>query len=295
MLLSQIEYFQAIVEMHSFTKAADQCHVSQSAVSQQLKALEEELGTALLERHNRTFSITPAGEIFYHKTKQWMQQLKGICQDTRQTGKEKAILKIGYLSCYGGNEFQNAAAEFARRYPNVKINIVNGNHEELYQALRNDEADIILSDQRRAFNEDYVNLELVRSRTFIQISSANPLSKQTSIEMKDLKDTPCIIVSSKQENERDYYQNTVGFQGEILFADSLMEARILTAANKGVMPIEGIHPSEYYDQSVKMLPLMKHGRQIFRRYFAFWSKENSGYYVEEFADMLKRQFTSETD
>jgi len=62
MLFRQMEYFQAVVEKHSFSEAAEICHVSQSAISQQIARLEDELGVKLLERHNRTFRVTPAGE-----------------------------------------------------------------------------------------------------------------------------------------------------------------------------------------------------------------------------------------
>ena len=61
MLLKQIQYFHAIVEKKSFTEAAEACFISQSAISQQMKALEHELGIQLLIRHNRTFTLTPAG------------------------------------------------------------------------------------------------------------------------------------------------------------------------------------------------------------------------------------------
>lgn len=64
MLFRQMEYLQAVVECGSFYAAAEKCHVSQSAISQQIKKLEDELGVQLLDRHNRTFSLTNAGDIF---------------------------------------------------------------------------------------------------------------------------------------------------------------------------------------------------------------------------------------
>ena len=67
-MLRQIRYFQAVVRCHSFSEAAEECHISQSAISQQVKALENELGFALLERKNRSFALTPAGEHFYRKS-----------------------------------------------------------------------------------------------------------------------------------------------------------------------------------------------------------------------------------
>lgn len=62
MLFRQIEYFQAVIETGNFYQAAEKCNVSQSAISQQIKKLEQELGVKLLDRHNRPFSLTPAGE-----------------------------------------------------------------------------------------------------------------------------------------------------------------------------------------------------------------------------------------
>lgn len=61
MLLKQIRYFVAVVETASFTEAAEKCFISQSAISQQIKSLETELGTELIHRENRSFSLTQAG------------------------------------------------------------------------------------------------------------------------------------------------------------------------------------------------------------------------------------------
>ena len=68
MLLRQIKYFVTVVDCNSFTEAAEQLFISQSAISQQIQALERELGFPLLERKNRTFALTPAGEYVYQKS-----------------------------------------------------------------------------------------------------------------------------------------------------------------------------------------------------------------------------------
>ena len=67
-MLNSVRYFQAVVRLGSFTEAAEECHISQSAVSQQIKSLEQELGFQLIERVNRKFTLTPAGEYFYKKS-----------------------------------------------------------------------------------------------------------------------------------------------------------------------------------------------------------------------------------
>ena len=62
MLMRQMNYFVRVVECNSFTEAAEQCYISQSAISQQIRALETELGIKLIIRENRKFHQTPAGD-----------------------------------------------------------------------------------------------------------------------------------------------------------------------------------------------------------------------------------------
>ena len=293
MLLKQIEYFLSVVENGSFSEAAELCHISQSAVSQQIKSLEAELGVELLSRHNRTFSLTPAGELFYRKCTVIMADLEQLKREVGDLGHgEKFILRIGYLKCYGGLEFQDATALFAERYPDVQLEVLSGNHEDLYDALRREDLDLVLNDQRRAFSDDYVNFELVKSRCYIEVAAHHPFAKLSAIEVSDLKNTACILVCgvNQRSNESAYFRDIVGFTGEHLYAETLPEARLMVASGRGFLPVEGIREDVYYDSSIARIPLIKKGQPVFRNYCAFWKKDNSGYYVEAFADILKEQF-----
>ena len=64
-----MKYFAAVVDCASFTEAAARCFISQSAISQQIQSLERELGVELLDRRNRRFELTAAGEYFYSRCK----------------------------------------------------------------------------------------------------------------------------------------------------------------------------------------------------------------------------------
>ena len=97
MLLRQMEYLQAVIENGNFYLAAEQCTVSQSAISQQIKKLATELGVKLLERHSRTFSLTPAGEHFYRKSLIISGDLKQLVRETKRIADhDHAVLRIGY-------------------------------------------------------------------------------------------------------------------------------------------------------------------------------------------------------
>lgn len=297
-MIKQIKYFQAVVRCKSFTEAAEECFISQSAISQQIQALEHELGVKLLNRGNRKISLTPAGEHFYQKSLVLMADFERLCHETvRIANKDNAELHIGYLKCYGGQEFRLAVADFSEKYPDVSVHIINGNHEDLYDALRSGGVDLILSDQRRAFSDEYVNFILATSECYIEIAARNPLASFESIETDDLKNIPCILTASteQQENERTYYQEIVGIKGDFLFAENLEEARLLVIGGKGFMPIEGGENEPGFAATLRRILLTRKGKPIKRNYCAFWKTDNSGYYVEEFADILKAKFLSENE
>lgn len=292
-MIRQIKYFQSIVRNNSFSEAAEECHISQSAISQQLQALERELGFQLLERKNRKFSLTPAGEHFYQKSLILIADYEQLCREAAKIAHGgEALLRVGYLRSYNGGEFHQALEEFAQKYPDVSVQIEHGNHEELYQLLISGQIDIAFNDQRRKFFDAYVNLILQTTHSSIEISSRSPLAGLSKITPQELKNIPCILVTSpsQQETEREYYHNAVGFQGEYLYAENLEAARLLVIGGKGFMPIEGNGQTMNFGTSITRIPLFRDGEQITRNYCAFWKKYNSGYYIEEFADILKSKF-----
>lgn len=293
MLLRQIEYLQAVVENGNFYLAAEQCSVSQSAISQQIKKLEDELGVKLLERHNRTFTLTPAGEHFYRKSLIISGELKQLVRETKKiAANDNAILRIGYYKGYHGNELSEAVALFSEKYPAVDIKITVGSHEELYHAMENDTIDLAINDQRRAFSDAYNNEILAESRIYIELSAKNPLSKLSTLQTDDLRNMPCILVINQtgQKEEQSYYESIIGLQGDFLFADTMQEARLKIITGQGYMPVDVIGDQVWFDTSVSRIPLVRNQSPVKKTYCAFWKKDNSGYYIEEFAEILRNCF-----
>ena len=291
MLFRQMKYFIAVVECSSFTEAAEQCYISQSAISQQIRSLEKELGVELIHRENRRFTLTPAGEYFYEQSKGILNEVEDIRRETFRIGKDKEMeLKIGYLRCYSGQELHQAVAEFSRLYPEVSIHIVNGTHEELYDLLRFGGADLVLTDQRRAFSDKYANFQLLKCSCYAELSVRSPLAEQESVTMEELKRQACILISSREQQniEEDYYKNTLGFGGRFLFAENLEEGRLMVAGNRGFLPVERVGTLPPCGTGVKRLPVMERGQQLKRNYCLFWVKENASYYIEEFAEILRK-------
>ena len=87
-MLKQLRYFQSVVRLSSFSAAAEENFISQSAISQQIQALERELGFRLLERKNRSFSLTPAGEYFYQKSLILTADYERMCREAARIAHE---------------------------------------------------------------------------------------------------------------------------------------------------------------------------------------------------------------
>lgn len=290
MLLRQMRYFAAVVDCGSITEAAARCYISQSAISQQIRALEQELGTPLIHRENRWFSLTPAGELFYPRCKQLLKEADDLVQEMRSIAAGSgAHLRIGYLRCYSGSELSQAVADFSLCCPEVSISTVSGTHEELYELLRTEKADIILSDQRRAFSDVYVNDELMQCGCYAELSIHDPLAAQDKVSVEELRRLPCILIASaqQQDTEQEYYQRTLEFGGSYLFADDLEEGRLMVISGRGFLPVEGVGTLPAENAFIRRLPLYQNGAQIRRNYCAFWKKERTNAHIETFARTLK--------
>lgn len=294
MLLRQIQFFVSIVDENSFTEAAEKNYVSQSAISQAMNALEADLGVKLIERKNRSFQITTAGEYFYQKCKLLLADLDAIRNETIRLGSDgESALHIGYINLYAGSELSEAIAEFSALYPEVNISVQSGTHEELYHGLVSGHLDLALNDQRRAFSDDYVNMELKNAECIIELSERSELSSYEKLEVSDLSKLSCIIVSSKaqRDTEAEYYRNILGFANDFIYAETQEEARLMVIGNRGFLPVEVVGKLPEVSGAIKRVPLYRKNRRVTRKYCLFWPEEKSGYYIEEFAEMLRKRLS----
>ena len=202
-LLRQIKYFQAVVKHNSFSEAAYACNISQSAISQQIQALERELGFLLLERKKRKFELTPAGEFFYKKSLVLIADYEQLVRETTKiAGRGQESFKVGFLRCYSGQEFHLALEEFTGKHSDIPVEVFYGNHDELYHMLLKNEVDLAFNDQRRAFSDEFINILLASSVTHIEIASRNPMSSLDKVTVQELKIFHVFLYHRKQKEKQ---------------------------------------------------------------------------------------------
>lgn len=295
-MFQQMKYFIAVVEYHNFTRAAESCNISQSAISQQIKELERTVGTALLERQGRSFKLTSAGEYFYRHVKSLLKETDQILQETQMIAhkNEEYTIRLGYLTNFGSTEFLQVIAQFSQDFPNVNVKIKSGMHEELFNLLKDDVIDLNFSDQRRALSDEYNN-ELLTTTDFMAVVP-HQFAANAQITTADLAETPCILVVPPEyaHQEEEYYRDVLGVQSRFVHTNSIDEAQMMVVANQGFMIVNG-RTIETINQTVaKVIPLYNGKIPLRQNYYAYWKKDNSGYYIEKFAEVLKAQFSKKS-
>lgn len=290
MLLKQLHYFVTIIDCDSFTEAAERCYISQSAISQQINNLENDLGVKLIERGNRKFSLTPAGEYFYKYGKELLVSAQRLKDEMKRIGSDDEVrLRIGYLNGYEGKELLDTVQKFTMLYPEVMLNVARYSHEDLYKLFNDDELEMALSYQRRAFSEQNVNFHIRYVDYVIEVPSRGVLSGFERLTTDDIKNEAVILIAKKEQQqlEQDFYRNRLGIGTKYVFAESYDDARIMVAGNRGVFPLPAFGLGEVINPAIKRVPLVSpDGSTIELDYCAFWKKSRTNYYIEEFAAML---------
>ena len=299
MELRQIEIFRAVAEERSITRAAERCHISQSAVSQQVKALERELGCDLLQRHGRSFDLTPAADHLARGAKALLADAERLRYEVEDIAYGRpSKLRVGYLNHYDGYELAAAVGAFARRHPSADIEMHPGSHDAIYHLMLDGEVDMVFNDKRRKFSDDYVNRYLMTCYDYVEVSEASPLAARENLTVSDLagQTLVCVAPSSEQQREQAYLRDVLNFECEFREAETLEQARFLVAANRAVLPVEAREDAARSGSVVRRIPLVgvaidgSANVHLRHDYYAFWPKDGASPYCAEFTDILEELF-----
>lgn len=168
-----MKYFIAVVQNQSYTKAAAECHISQSSISEQLKSLANKLGVQLIQRKGRSFELTQAGEFFYQHCQDIVRQFDQLVADTKALEEKlnnEYTLRLGYLRKFGSQEFLKAVAHFSDTYPAVNVKIHSGSYQELFKLVQDNELDLIFADSRKNLSPEYEDLALTQTDYMVVLS-----------------------------------------------------------------------------------------------------------------------------
>ncbi len=145
MNLKQLEFAVALAEEGNFTRAAERCHVVQSALSHQIAALEQELGTPLFERLPRQVRATAAGEAMLVHARQALASLRHLRADVAAvSGEVRGLLAIGQISSLTGIDVVAMLAAFQQVHPQVEFQLRVDKSEDLIAQVQSRDLDVAL-------------------------------------------------------------------------------------------------------------------------------------------------------
>nr|WP_217487631.1 LysR family transcriptional regulator [Acinetobacter oleivorans] len=263
--LKQFQYFIKIVEEGSFTAASEKLFIAQSALSRQIKLLEEEIDFQLFDRNDKKVKLTTAGEVFYKKIKDnmhYLNEIIGVSKNIAE-GKNRQIKIAHSSSIVMDNKKVQILKEISLvKHINFEINTLSSEHQIL--ALLNGKIDIGLIRPPVRQTLDDVNIIKLYEEPLmvaIHIDHAKFANKE-KLEVKDLKEEYFVSTPHSKRGGLSYLVSNLclaaGFTPQKAPIQSRKISQLhLVAANLGV----SIVPKEFQQilpNQVKLLPLADH-------------------------------------
>ena len=195
MKLTQIEYFIAVCDTGSFSRAAEKCHISQPGISKAIRELEEECGVALFQRNRNNIQITRRGRILLDHARQFQNQYYNLRQVMRSLGTGKALIRIGIATMRGNTVFPQIHGAFLKTHPQTTIETVEETTKVLYELLDRQEIDFALCVTNRLPEAPSHCLLLRKSYLKLFVRQDHPLAKKDTIDLTELKGIPLVMFS----------------------------------------------------------------------------------------------------
>ena len=195
MELRQLAYFDAVVRHGSFTKAAQRLHVAQPAVSAQIRRLETELGTTLLERTTRRVALTHAGELFLSRARQALAQVDAARGDLAELSAVlRGRVRIGATQVLGSLDLPASMASFRRRYPGVSLALHTGLIAKLLGMLDAGVVDLIVGPVHDDLPAAYRARALVPESLVLVTPPGHPLAAGRDVALAAVAGEPFVCL-----------------------------------------------------------------------------------------------------
>ena len=195
MELRHLRYFAAVAEELHFGRAAKRLHISQPPLSMQIRALEEELGVTLLNRTQRSVSLTQAGNALLAEAKHILARVDQAILTTRRAGRgEIGELLVGFISVADYNVLPEVLREFRRRFPLVNLTLREATTDAQLRDLVAGRIDVgfVLPPVNEPALE---SVAILREPLIAALPEKHPLARKPGkLALEKLKDAPFILI-----------------------------------------------------------------------------------------------------
>lgn len=292
---NQLRYFVAAAESRSFTKAAEQFYISQTAITQQMQLLEESLGCALFDRSTRPVSLTPAGKIFLGEARAILDRMSSAVErvhdaSTGLTG----TLRVGFVRGYERSDLSVLMRSFHLQNQNALISFYRCSTDVLAAGLMQQEYDIIFTwdSTNLKAQEDVEYIGVESARLVVALYDEHPLVGRRRLSRADLKGESILYMSPDASNDSygdaffmQLYKDA-GYKPNILFRSCDAECILMmVAAQEGISILPDYFTDKLYDaDNLVFVPLV--GECEKEDIIAAWQSSNSNPVLKQFLSVL---------
>ena len=236
--LRQLQFFIAAAEQGSVSGAARALSISQSSITEAIRALENDLGVTLFDRQARGIDITHKGSAFLRHARQILADV-ATARTTFQNDAETATgrLSLGVTSLVAGYVLSDILSRFRRAFPQVELNVIEDNGDYLQHLLIGGELDVAVLLTSSVKDRMALHVEtLLVSPYRLWLPLAHPLAQQEAITLDELAGQPLIqlMVDEIEESTRRLMA-ALAVKPQIAFRTRSVEAvRSLVATGAGL-------------------------------------------------------------
>lgn len=234
--LRQLKVFEAVARLLSFSRAAEELHLTQPAVSTQIKKLEEHAGNALFEQFGKKIYLTAAGTELLHVSRAIIQQFDAAEGAMMQfKGISGGKLNVGVISA-GDYFFPHLLVEFAGRHRGVALNFTVHNREGLLTHIADNLTDLAIM-VRPPTNLDTANQPFAPHPYVIVAAPNHPLVGTKQIPLATLVREPFVV---REKGSDTWNSMEEGFGGDLRDINVAMEIRSTETIKQAVIAGMGV-------------------------------------------------------
>jgi LysR family hydrogen peroxide-inducible transcriptional activator len=194
MEMQQLRYVVSVARTGNFSRAAEQCHVSQPSLSQQVQKLEDELGERLFDRMKRGAKLTANGEVFLHRAVRILEEVDAAKREAADAQKLlRGTVTIGVLPTIAPYLLPAVMAKFTAKFPGVEMVVQEDTTARLVKQALACEIDFALA-SRPIHDERLEMRDLFSEELLIALPPGHPLTRKRTVSAADLKCERLIVM-----------------------------------------------------------------------------------------------------
>lgn len=290
MTITQLEYFVAVAETLNFTRVAENYFISQTAVTQQIKTLEDQLGFPLFTRSKRHVKLTAAGEVYLKEIKAVLFRLNEAEKNAKHASSGySGSLKIGFLQGIEYLGISKIIQNYLEHYPDTSIHFHSNNSNVLLTLLEEKKLDIVFS-FKPSTKKSNSNIRFEPYRPvplYVILHKSHYYSYKLSLSRSELKSETFLVIEAAKE-EILFGFHISGFEPQnIIYVDSINSLLLMVTSNIGIaiLPEYNVMSLQNLDY-IQKIPLVN-DKESFQIALAH-NSQNDNKCVDEFIDIVNQ-------